>query len=270
MTRYHRMLKILSGYILLVVLSGLFLPSSFSRLERLGLTYTLVFACILIFVKRQYACYSIRFFNQPTNTHIALVVLLVVGAVCYYSMYSIVLSSFSIFMTVIYVAFIQTLSEEIIFRGLVFNELLKLNHTFKNSLILSSAIFGLFHLISLFKTDDYFSVLNQVIVAGMMGYFLAVIYVVIQNILIVGVLHMLINLPAYVKRIANTNSSSSDLVVNDSFIESIISSFFVIGLYTPFVIIAFLLLRWTHRYKKPLTEGITYKYPFLDFNKLKP
>lgn len=139
-------------------------------------------------------------------------------------------------------AFVQCLGEELIFRGLILNEFTQ-KWSLRKSAIASSLVFGTMHLVSLLKTSDVEAVVNQVVVAFGLGLFLAAVYLVSRNILVPTILHFFLNLPAYFKRISVENPGVEEIISATSWMETLISSFMVFFMYSPFFIIAFFLLK---------------------------
>lgn len=93
--------------------------------------------------------------------------------------------------------FVTGFFEETLFRVLLFNSILK-SHFFLNkntifrSYIATSIIFGLVHLINL-SSLDFFSVLNQILLAFGLGMIFQMLLTKYNNILFIASLHSLIN-----------------------------------------------------------------------------
>jgi len=151
-------------------------------------------------------------------------------------------TSISLIIYTLLIAFIQTLSEELIFRGILLNNILKNTNNLSKAVIYSAILFGVLHLSSLIKTDDYASVINQVIMATMAGIFLGSLFVFCRNIYFVAFLHLLINIPAYFKRITATSTIENTNDVSLSLADTLISSFMVIVLYSPLILIGLFIL----------------------------
>ena len=107
------------------------------------------------------------------------------------------------------------------------------------------------HLINLGSSPNLISVVNQSIAAIFMGVFFGAVYIHVQNIYWMGFLHMLINLPSYLKKYPNTfwMESETEVVKEMNLISTLISTFFVLILFSPFLIFGLLMLR-----KKVLTK----------------
>lgn len=90
------------------------------------------------------------------------------------------------------------LSEEFVFRGLIQSIILKDNENRKNyivfSIIFTSTIFSLLHLMNIFKGfSNIESLINQLIFAFFMGIYLGSLLLITRQLFIVGILHGLVN-----------------------------------------------------------------------------
>ncbi|NQX76233.1 CPBP family intramembrane glutamic endopeptidase [Gilvibacter sp.] len=152
----------------------------------------------------------------------------------------------SIFLTqLLGIVFVQTFAEELIFRGLLINGYLIRGVKIRQAVFYSAALFGSMHLINLSSNTDTVSVLNQTVMATFMGVFLGAIYIHVRNIYWMGLLHMLINLPSYLKKYPNTFWMESEaLATNEmNLISTLISSFLILIMFSPFLISGLLMLR---------------------------
>jgi len=90
------------------------------------------------------------------------------------------------------------LFEEVLYRGLVLKLLLKKNQDSKQGMIfacvISSAIFGFFHLVNVFAGAPVLSTLSQVVDATATGLFFAVVFLRTRKLLMPILLHGLLNL----------------------------------------------------------------------------
>ncbi|MFN7118093.1 MAG: lysostaphin resistance A-like protein [Saprospiraceae bacterium] len=89
-------------------------------------------------------------------------------------------------------------AEELIFRGIILPLFIKMNANKKAGLIisalLSSALFGLIHYINLFREPNNFDgITSQVVFAFSMGMFFAGLFIRVENIVLVALIHGLIN-----------------------------------------------------------------------------
>jgi membrane protease YdiL (CAAX protease family) len=151
-------------------------------------------------------------------------------------------TSISLIIYTLLIAFIQTLSEELIFRGILLNNILKNTNNLFKAVIYSAILFGVLHLFSLTRTNDYASVLNQVVMAAMAGIFLGSLFVFCRNIYYVAFLHLLINVPAYFKRITVASTIENTNDVSLSLADNLISSFMVFLLYSPLILVGLFIL----------------------------
>ncbi|MDC7996719.1 CPBP family intramembrane glutamic endopeptidase [Gilvibacter sediminis] len=143
------------------------------------------------------------------------------------------------------IVFVQTFAEELIFRGLLINSYLVRGVKIRQAVFYSALLFGGMHLINLSSNPDPISVLNQTAMATFMGVFLGALYIHVRNIYWMGLLHLLINLPSYLKKYPNTfwmeyettPASEMDLTSN------LISSFLILIMFSPFLISGLLMLR---------------------------
>ncbi|WP_435577414.1 lysostaphin resistance A-like protein [Gilvibacter sp.] len=149
------------------------------------------------------------------------------------------------------IVYVQTFAEELIFRGLLINGYLTRNIPLKRAVVYSALLFGGMHLINLSSNANVMSVINQSIAAIFMGVFFGAVYIHVRNIYWMGLLHMLINLPSYLKKYPNTfwMESETEVLREMNLISTVISTFFVLILFSPFLITGLLMLR-----KKALTK----------------
>lgn len=125
--------------------------------------------------------------------------------------------------------------EEILCRGIIFNQLMKTMPPLKAA-IFSSLIFGLAHLFNLFPGYAYDQVIPQVIYAFLIGMFFAGIYYVTKNIWAVMFLHGLFDLPTNLSE-SQTQHTQSDLI------EALSVGIFQVGLFLPALIIGIYLIK---------------------------
>ena len=88
-------------------------------------------------------------------------------------------------------------AEEFIFRGIIQGLLLKKNAHKKNGIVMSvffaALIFGLFHLLNLFKNGNATAVIIQVVYATIIGFFFGVLVLKTNRIIPLAITHALIN-----------------------------------------------------------------------------
>ena len=133
--------------------------------------------------------------------------------------------------------------EEVLCRGVILNNMLnKWGHTktgIIKSVILSSLIFGLGHLVNLFwQPTLIIGTVTQVIYTFLIGVLFASIYLRCKNIWAVVVLHAIFDWLCMVSGIYHT-ASASVVPVDTSVVSGLITSM----LYIPFDLVGFFLLR---------------------------
>ena len=133
--------------------------------------------------------------------------------------------------------------EEVLCRGVILNNMLnKWGHTktgIIKSVILSSLIFGLGHLVNLFwQPTLIIGTVTQVIYTFLIGILFASIYLRCKNIWAVVILHAIFDWLCMVSGIYHT-ASSSVVPVDNSIVSMLITSM----LYIPFALLGFFLLR---------------------------
>ncbi|ALN76742.1 CPBP family intramembrane metalloprotease [Staphylococcus chromogenes] len=101
--------------------------------------------------------------------------------------------TFTILFSLIMTNFMIALFEEVLCRGLVFNNFLKNNNPLKAG-VFSSAVFGLAHILNLTHNPDLIGVLTQVIYTFFIGMLFAAVYFYTKNLLSVILLHFILDL----------------------------------------------------------------------------
>ncbi len=219
-------------------------PTEFSRLNTIGFSSLCSLVLIGIFVRSHMVKFSLKPNQKIVNWKylIPISVILLIYALVSSNYLNYKNTSVSLIIYTLLIAFIQTLSEELIFRGILLNNILKNTNNLFKAVIYSAILFGVLHLLSMTKTNDYASVLNQVIMATMAGIFLGSLFVFCRNIYYVAFLHLLINIPAYFKRITDTSTIENTNDVSLSLADTLISSFMVFLLYSPLILIGLFIL----------------------------
>jgi len=146
---------------------------------------------------------------------------------------------------ILMICFLQTLIEELIFRGILINNYLKNGQSIWRSVLYSSILFGAMHLIGLFGKTDPVSVINQVLIAIMIGIFLSGVFLSSKNIYVAGIIHMLINIPAYFRRtkVEIDDAQIEGLPLFESeLLDVLFSSLMLLIIYSPFLIAGLWLL----------------------------
>lgn len=127
---------------------------------------------------------------------------------------------------------IAATAEEIVFRGYIYNLFKKYRYSFIDSLLISSALFSIIHLVNIFRFEDVWAVLNQLIFAFSLGMLFGSIYALTKNLLLMCLLHFFMNIPSSVKSISNLANSEFALA-RPSLSEELFSTFFFILLMLP-------------------------------------
>lgn len=133
--------------------------------------------------------------------------------------------------------FIAASAEEVIFRGYILNLLRKERFSTYRSLIISTLLFSIIHIINIFRYEDVWGVLNQIIFAFALGMLLGSMYLLTNNLMFVCVFHFVVNIPSAIRSL-NPASGSDIELLNPSFSENILSTFFIITLTLPCLMLA--------------------------------
>jgi membrane protease YdiL (CAAX protease family) len=231
-------------YIAMIIALPFLYPTEFSRLNSIGISSLFSLVLIGIFVRSHVVKFSLKPNQKIINWKylIPISVTILVYALVSSNYLNYKNTSVSLIIYTLLIAFIQTVSEELIFRGILLNNILKNTNNLSKAVIYSAILFGALHLFSLIKTNDYSSVINQVIMATMAGIFLGSFFVFCRNIYYVAFLHLLINIPAYFKRITAAGTIENTNDVSLSLADTLISSFMVFVLYSPFLLIGLFIL----------------------------
>ncbi|MTV20636.1 CPBP family intramembrane glutamic endopeptidase [Staphylococcus delphini] len=127
--------------------------------------------------------------------------------------------TFAILLSFIMTNFMVAFFEEIVCRGIIFNEFLKNNDPLKAGLF-SSAVFGSAHFLNLTHSTDFIGVSTQVIYTFFIGMIFAAIYYYTNNLLSVILLHFTLDLTSgfdelkAVERITHQSTTSfTDMLV---------------------------------------------------------
>ncbi|HHB0225220.1 CPBP family intramembrane glutamic endopeptidase [Staphylococcus aureus] len=92
--------------------------------------------------------------------------------------------------------------EEVLTRGIIFNQLLK-EYSVTKAALLSSVIFGVVHLINLTHNPDFVGVLTQVIYTFFIGVLFAAVYYATKNLWSAIFLHFILDLSSGLQEIAS-------------------------------------------------------------------
>jgi len=129
-------------------------------------------------------------------------------------------------------------AEEVIFRGYMLNLLKKNGYTLLRSLVISSLIFSLIHIVNIFRYEDVWAILNQVIFAFALGMLFGSVYALTNNLLLVCIFHFFINIPSAVRRIMEVNETEEALSTT-TLSENLLSTSFFIILMLPVLSLAY-------------------------------
>ncbi|HDH6089831.1 TPA: CPBP family intramembrane metalloprotease, partial [Staphylococcus aureus] len=132
--------------------------------------------------------------------------------------------SFIIVISLILTNLMVALFEEVVCRGIIFNEFLKNNTPLKAGL-LSSAIFALAHFLNITHNPDFLGVFTQVVYTFFLGMIFAAIYYYTKNLLTAILLHFILDLTSgfYELKPVKVASDSMTTTVNDMFVTILIS-----------------------------------------------
>lgn len=130
-------------------------------------------------------------------------------------------------------------AEEFLFRGIIQSLLLKKYAHKKNGIVMSvffaALIFGLFHLLNLFKNGNVTAVIIQVVYATIIGFFFGVLVLKTNKIIPLAITHALINFFFSLQFLPSLNTSQ-----NNSTDETSVAAILIV---LPLLIIGFINLR---------------------------
>lgn len=146
--------------------------------------------------------------------------------------------------------FVLAYSEEILCRGYIFN-ILNLKFTVLKSVLISSALFALLHLVNFRIHIDVFSLVNQIIFAMGLGMLFGSIYALTKNLLMVAVLHFLINIPG---EFSELDFSKVNEIKVDTLAENLMSTLFFIITAIPLYMLSLYYVKNVREKKTEVTE----------------
>jgi len=149
--------------------------------------------------------------------------------------------------------FILALAEEIFFRGYLYN-LLKRKYSIYKSVIVSSILFAFIHIVNIFRYGDLWSIMNQMLFAMALGMLLCSVYALTKNILLVGLMHFIINIPASISNLNSTVINVTGIINETDLVENVMSTLFFIALMLPIFMLSFY-------YIKVVNKANQNKYP---------
>lgn len=235
-------------FLVLLIISGLvlkyILPTNFEQLNKLGIYFIFLLLLIFFFFRKQKVIFSLKLKRKIQHKWLALLVLSTLLIYAFYSIDFPTSKTLNIYFViyVICIAYIQSFTEELIFRGIIFNNYLLKKVSLIKAVFYSSLLFGLSHLTSLTKTNDLFAISNQIIIAVFIGFFFCALFIYFRNIYLIGLFHMLINVPAYFNRIILNSQETSNMINESSFLENLLSSVAIMIIYSPLLIVGLFLL----------------------------
>ena len=150
---------------------------------------------------------------------------------------------------IVLTALVFAFAEEIIFRGYIYGHLIKIVPFKYHAILICSGLFALMHCLNVFKADDIFSLINQIIFAFFMGILLGSLFFITKSLLFTGLYHFFINLPSALNRLQGHNVLQHK-VSNQSLSENIISSFLFILVISPIIIISMYYLLKIRKYEQ--------------------
>ncbi|MBT8252821.1 MAG: CPBP family intramembrane metalloprotease, partial [Bacteroidia bacterium] len=126
---------------------------------------------------------------------------------------------------------------------ILINHYLKRGLNVWRSVMYSSLLFGGLHLIALVGKSDPVSVINQSLIAIMLGIFLSGVFLCTRNIYMTGLFHAFVNIPTYFKIDENTKIETASAPLFESpFLDIIASSLILILIYSPSLFAGFWLV----------------------------
>ncbi|MFZ1527417.1 MAG: CPBP family intramembrane glutamic endopeptidase [Ferruginibacter sp.] len=146
--------------------------------------------------------------------------------------------------------FVAATAEEVIFRLYLFNLFVSEGYKNYRAIIFSSILFSLMHIVNIFRYDDIWAIVNQLILAFFMGILLCSLYTISRSILLVSVYHFIVNIPLAMKRIAKVPVENNAGLEHLSLGENIFSVIMYTFIFSPLIIVA---LYYLNMYKKEET-----------------
>lgn len=140
-------------------------------------------------------------------------------------------------LVIVLTAFVFAFAEEIIFRGYVYGHLIKIVPYKYQAILISSALFALMHCLNIYKADDIFSLINQIIFAFFMGILLGSLFFITNSILFTAMYHFFINLPGALNKLQYNNITHKE-ALSQSLIDSITGNLLFTLVISPIIIIS--------------------------------
>lgn len=145
--------------------------------------------------------------------------------------------------------------EEYLFRGLILGIFLfyypKTKMGLLKSVIFSSLIFGIMHIVNLWTIEEETSenVINQIYAASCIGIMYGATYLRTKSIVILGILHFLTNFFTLIKEISlSSNEPHEKVIQQDDLVSLIVSQFLTLIIYgIPLFIGLYLILKMTQK-----------------------
>jgi membrane protease YdiL (CAAX protease family) len=150
--------------------------------------------------------------------------------------------------------FSSAMFEEVLFRGLILGVLLNKYYNSNNgilkSVIISSLIFGLIHIVNIW-TQPYQTftrgTVNQVYAAFCIGVMYSSIYLKTRNIIVLGVLHFISNFFAGIVELMGSETIVNSVSGDKTIIELIVSNVFTLIIFGLPLLIGLYILKKTNR-----------------------
>ncbi len=247
--------KIIGCLLLVGVISALplrLLNLSTFNFEILALIKGLLVICLLyIFIKKenlQVKLFGIDSASIGKNTIPALFLLVLYLSLNYkkllfFSPYS------NTVLLIALTAFVFAFAEEIIFRGYVYGHLIKIVSFKYQAILNSSALFALMHCLNIYKFDDIFGLINQLVFAFFMGILLGSLFFITKSLLFTSLYHFFINLPVALNRLQDRNVTKQE-VLSQSLSDNLIGSLLFILVISPIIIISIYYLVRIRKYER--------------------
>lgn len=177
------------------------------------------------------------------KTLIPVIILLVIFLVLKYKVFFSVSTSSDVVFLFLLAMFLGVLCEELLFRGYILNLLINNKLSVLKSILISSLLFSLFHIINIIRHNDIWSMFNQIILAFFIGVLFGSLFILTKNIMVITVMHFFINVPASLSYLNIKNALYESELTNMSFVENLMGSLFLFLIFSPLIFVTIYYLK---------------------------
>lgn len=198
---------------------------------------------MLIVIRKEFSQINILFKSHSKRVmdYFPILMILLIYTLLNFSKFKGIPVGSGLIISMVIATFFAAFSEELIFRGYFQNVLLKQNIPIIKSILLSSLVFSLTHIINISSFGgDLWAVLNQITFAFFWGLLMGSLYVLHKNILFITICHFIFNLPSAFRYLKEYSIESISLMDNQqsSFFDNITSSLVWVALCSPILFLA--------------------------------